>query len=158
MASLLPWGLPARSRFGEGRGERVRPPARKSLWLGEVRGNLSYHHPHLNPPPSSPEPNMVQGKGEESSLENWMPRSSLRARGPPSGAEAPLGRSLGRRRLRGTSLYKWRKERDEKPTIFCDGHTLGHCDFIRRGRTFFLKGSTPSIYNGQWVEGDPGGE
>jgi hypothetical protein len=40
------------------------------LWLGEVRGNLSYHHPHLNPPPSSPEPNMVQGKGEESFLEN----------------------------------------------------------------------------------------
>ncbi|MBM4352112.1 MAG: hypothetical protein FJ106_19750 [Deltaproteobacteria bacterium] len=26
-----------------------------------------------------------------------MPRCSLRARGPPSGAEAPLGRSLGRR-------------------------------------------------------------
>jgi len=52
------------------RGERVRPPARKSLWLGGVRGNLSYHHPHFNPPPSSPEPNMVQGKGEESFLEN----------------------------------------------------------------------------------------
>jgi len=26
-----------------------------------------------------------------------MPLCSLRARGPPSGAEAPLGRSLGRR-------------------------------------------------------------
>jgi len=32
--------------------ERDRPPARKSLWLGEERMNLSYHHPHLNPPPS----------------------------------------------------------------------------------------------------------
>jgi len=30
-----------------------------------------------------------------------MPRCSLRARGPPSGAEAPLGRSLGRRLQRG---------------------------------------------------------
>jgi len=30
-----------------------------------------------------------------------MPRCSLRARGPPSGAEAPLGRSLGLRLQRG---------------------------------------------------------
>ena len=63
--------------------ERVRPPARKSLWLGEVRGNLSYHHPHLNPPPCLRRSGFAQAgiKGEESFLENQMPRSSLWAGG-----------------------------------------------------------------------------
>ena len=36
--------------------------------------------------------------------DEWPTLSPLRARGPSSGAEAPLGRSLGRRLLRGTSL------------------------------------------------------
>jgi len=30
--------LPRREGLWPGGGERVRPPARKSLWLGEVRG------------------------------------------------------------------------------------------------------------------------
>jgi hypothetical protein len=55
-------------------------------------------------------------------------------------------------------LHKWRKERDEKTAIFSIDHVLGHYDFVRRRWTSLLKGSTPSIYNGEWVEGDPGGE